>query len=273
MPPSLRRLIFFWFVFFFHFLLTLLSKTPIYSYPNHQARYHLTDKLNVWHNVTRPVKTVFWNRNTSMVYAVLFAALWAGSVWIYIFGENISFKHTLFFLETDIASILWMCKLQSLCAFEIHKQFCNLLLNIIILMLQPNKQVKTWRQTDRASQLNVKLCLLRWKYWPVDKFILSSNILSHCDAPHNSNAYPKSLIPVDGMAQDISHLHGAWGLKPLWWHPAKCRLGNLSWASFFPILRCKWKAVGNAAHHWIHSTIHPKAAPNRELCLGLCSRN
>lgn len=216
MPSSLRWLIFLFVCFTFSF-------SPYLS-PNHQARYHLTEKLNVWHNVTSPMKPVFWNRNTSMVYAVLLAAPWAGAVWIHMFGDNISFKHTLFFLGTHTASILWMCK-----------EFCNLLLNIISLILQPNKQVKTWRQTNRARQLNVKLCLLRWKYRPADKFLLSSNILSHCDAPHKSNTYPKPPAPVDGMAYSIV-FHTC--MEPEGWSHCggtqQNAVGNPSWASFFP---------------------------------------
>lgn len=69
-----------------------------------------------------------------MVYSVLLAAPWAGAVLIYKFGDNISLKYTLFLLETDRALILWMCKLQSLYAFEICKEFCNPLRSVAPLL-------------------------------------------------------------------------------------------------------------------------------------------
>lgn len=149
----------------------------------------------------KPPKPVIWNRNTDAVYAALLAAPWAGAILIYMFGDNISFKCTLFFLETDIASILWMCNLQSLYAFETCKAFCNLLLSIISLILQPNiPHVKTWKQTVRASQLNIPLCLLRYEYWLADKLLLSNNTSSHSDPPDSSRTYSYPRVPVEGMA-------------------------------------------------------------------------
>lgn len=173
----------------------------------------------------KPLKPVIWNRNTNVVCAALLAAPWADAILIYMLGDNISFKCTLFFLETDIASILWMCKLQSLCAFETCKEFCNLLLNIISLILQPNIQhVKTWKQTVRASQLNITLCLLRYEYWLADKLLLSNNTLRQ----QEDVFLPPCPRRGDGLQLCISHLHGCWGLKPLRRHPEKYRLGNPS---------------------------------------------